>query len=101
MKEELEALSLVNNEMSRQFELMVDGVKAKIEYELQKNRMSLLHTEVPEALEGHGVGTAIVEKTLQYIEEQNLTLVPWCTFVKSYIKRHPEWKRILAKGIQV
>jgi len=101
MKEELEALPLVNNEMSRQFELVVNGVKAKIEYELQKNRMSLLHTEVPEALEDQGVGSAIVEKTLQYIEDNNLKLVPWCSFVKSYIKRHPEWKRILAQGIQI
>ncbi len=101
MKEELEDLPLVNNEMSRQFELVVNGIKSKIEYELQKNRMSLLHTEVPEALEGHGVGTAIVEKTLQYIEDNHLKLVPWCPFVKSYVKRHPEWKRVLARGIQI
>ncbi len=101
MKEELEALPLVNNETSRQFELVVNGVKAKIEYELQKNRMSLLHTEVPESLEGQGVGSAIVEKTLKYLEDNDLKLVPWCPFVKSYIKRHPEWKRILAQGIQV
>ena len=101
MTPELEALPLVNNEMSRQFELVVDGVKAKIEYELQKGRMSLLHTEVPETLEGQGVGSAIVEKTLLYLEEHNLKLVPWCSFVKAYVKKHPEWKRILAQGIQV
>lgn len=101
MKEELEALPLVNNELSRQFELVVDGVKAKIEYELQKDRMSLLHTEVPPALEGMGVGTAIVEKTLQYIQDNNLKLVPWCSFVKAYLKKHPAWKRLLAQGIQI
>ena len=81
--------------------LVVDGKKSKIEYELQKDRMSLLHTEVPPELEGHGVGAAIVEKTLQYIAANNLQLVPWCPFVKAYLKRHPEWKRVLAKGIQI
>ncbi len=101
MAPELESLPLVNNESSRQFELVVDGQKAKIEYDLQKNRMFLTHTEVPAALEGQGVGSAIVEKTLQFIEENNLKLVPWCSFVKAHLKRHPEWKRVLAQGIQI
>ncbi len=101
MTPELDALPLVNNETSRQFELVVDGQKARIEYELQKNRMSLTHTEVPAALEGQGVGSAIVEKTLQYIQDNNLKLVPWCSFVKTYVKRHPEWKKLLAQGIQI
>jgi predicted GNAT family acetyltransferase len=101
MAPELEELPLTNNESLRQFELIVDGGKAKIEYERQKDRMFLTHTEVPAALEGHGVGAAIVEKTLHYLEENNLKLVPWCPFVKTYIKRHPEWKRVLAQGIQI
>lgn len=101
MQPEFEDLPLTNNESLRQFELIVDGQKAKIEYERQKDRMFLTHTEVPAALEGHGVGAAMVEKTLHYLEENNLKLVPWCSFVKSYLQRHPEWKRLLAQGIQI
>lgn len=92
---------LANNESLRQFELIVDGHKAKIEYELQRDRMSLLHTEVPPALEGGGVGQAIVEKTLQYLEANKMKLAPWRPFVKAYLKRNPEWKRILALGINI
>lgn len=101
MKEEFEALPLVNNESSRQFELVVNGIKAKIEYDRQKERMFLLHTEVPAALEGQGVGAALVEKTLHYLEANNLKLVPLCPFVAAYVKRHPEWKRLLAQGINL
>ncbi len=101
MRPELEDIPLVNNELSRQFELAVNGQKAKIEYELQKGRMSLLHTEVPPELEGRGVGTAIVEKTLHYMQDNSLKLVPWCSFVKAYVKKHPEWKKLLAQGINV
>ena len=101
MVSELEELPLINNESLRQFELVVEGQKAKIEYERQKDRMFLTHTEVPAALEGHGVGAAIVEKSLRYLEENNLKLVPWCSFVKTYLQRHPEWKRLLAQGIQI
>ncbi len=101
MKPEYEPLPLYNNENLRQFELVVEGYKAKITYELQRDRMSLLHTEVPPVLEGRGVGEAIVEKTLHYLEENKLKLVPWCPYVKVFLKRHPEWKRILAQGINI
>lgn len=94
-------IPLVNNELSRQFELTVDNIKSKIEYELQKDRMFLIHTEVPQALAGKGVGNAIVEKTLQYLETNNLKLVPLCPFVAAYVKKHPEWKNLLVQGIQV
>jgi len=96
-----EDIQLVNNELSRQFEMVADNVKAKIEYELQKDRMFLVHTEVPPALAGKGAGNAIVEKTLHYLEENNLKLVPLCPFVAAYVKKHPEWKRLLAQGISL
>ncbi len=96
-----EDIPLANNELSRQFELVVENVKAKIEYDLQKDRMFLVHTEVPPALAGKGVGNAIVEKTLQYLEENKLKLVPLCPFVAAYVKKHPEWKKLLAPGINV
>jgi hypothetical protein len=42
-----------------------------------------------------------VEKTLHYLEENNLKLVPLCPFVAAYVKKHPEWKRLLAQGISL
>lgn len=78
METPFEDIPLINNELSRQFELVIDQVKAKIEYDLQKDRIFLLHTEVPQALAGRGVGNAIVEKALQYIDANNLKLVPLC-----------------------
>ncbi|MCA0238732.1 MAG: N-acetyltransferase [Bacteroidetes bacterium] len=101
METAFEDIPLINNELSRQFELVIDQVKAKIEYDLQKDRIFLLHTEVPQALAGRGVGNAIVEKALQYIDANNLKLVPLCPFVAAFLKKHPEWKRLLAPGIQV
>ena len=101
MENTFEDIPLVNNELSRQFEIVVEQVKAKIEYDLQKDRMFLVHTEVPPALAGKGVGNALVEKTLHYLDENNLKLVPLCPFVAAYVKKHPEWKKLLAAGINL
>ncbi len=87
-------LELVNNTTAKQFELNVDGGMAIIEYKQTATKIFLLHTEVPPQLEGKGVGTAIIEKTLEYIEAHHLKLVPLCPFVLAYLKRHPEWRRL-------
>jgi uncharacterized protein len=93
---------LVLNEAKKRFELEVEGKTAFIEYILTNdNSMFLTHTEVPAALEGKGVGSAIVSKTLEYIKEKGYTLAPLCPFVAAYVKRHPDWKSILAKGYNV
>lgn len=89
-----ETIPLVNNEADRRFELVVEGQTAIVEYTRTGQSMALNHTEVPGALEGRGVGSAIVEKTLRYLEANQLRLVPLCPFVVSYLKRHPEWERL-------
>lgn len=98
MKEQYISIPLVNNTEDKRFEMEVDGSLAMIYYREQPGLMTLLHTEVPPELEGGGVGSAIIEKTLHYIEEKGLKLEPLCPFVVAFLKRHPEWKRLLAPG---
>lgn len=102
MSKNLEQIELRRNEDRGRFELEVEGHIAFIEHIITKeNIVFLTHTEVPRALEGKGVGSAIVSKTLQWIKEKSYPLAPLCPFVAAYIKRHPEWKEILAPGYNV
>lgn len=96
MKEEYKSLALEKNKDLQRFELNIDGSLAFIEYREKPGTVALIHTEVDPALEGKGAGTAIVEKTLEYIEGNGLKLIPLCPFVASYLKRHPAWQRIVA-----
>jgi predicted GNAT family acetyltransferase len=100
MKPEFLDLPLVDNRAANRFELTVNHYLAFMEYELEDGAIRVLHTEVPAQLEGQGVGTAIVEKALTEIEGRQLKLVPLCPFVTSYLKRHPEWQRLVAAGYQ-
>ena len=100
MKTEYENIPLVKNEAAKQFEMEVDGQKAVIVYSEHHFTITLLHTEVPPALEGKGVATAIIEKTLSYLEKNHFRLIPLCPFVVAYIKRHPEWKMILDESVR-
>ena len=89
---------LTDNKAQQQFELWTDRLVAIISYRTHEDKIFLLHTEVETEFQGKGAGTAIIEKTLHLIEDQHLPMVPYCPFVIAYIKRHPDWKRILAPG---
>jgi predicted GNAT family acetyltransferase len=89
-------MELVNNESIHNFELMVDGYRSFIDYKQKGDKLYLIHTEVAPELKGKGVAEALVEKTFRYMETNGLKLVPLCVYVQLFLKRHPEWNRLLA-----
>jgi hypothetical protein len=94
-------LNLVDVESKKRYEVAIDDSIAYIEYIKAQDKIYLTHTEVPKYLEGKGIGSALVLKVLEDIERQNLTLIPLCPFVALYLKRHPEWKKLVMKGINI
>jgi predicted GNAT family acetyltransferase len=89
-------IPLTNNEAEHNFEMIVDGKRSFIDYMRKGDKIYLIHTEVPQELEGKGVAPEMVEKALHYIEDQHLKLVPLCAYVQHYLKRNPDWNRIVA-----
>ncbi|MGE7775111.1 MULTISPECIES: GNAT family N-acetyltransferase [Chitinophaga] len=94
-------LEIRDNENAKQFETRVNGHLAKIEYMEGGNRIFLTHTEVAPQLEGQGVAALLVERVLSIIDERGQKIVPLCPYVATYIRKHPEWKKLLAHGINV
>ena len=96
MKTEYIDIPLVKNEAKKRFEIEIDGHFAFIDYRIMGKDLALVHTETDPELKGKGAAAAVVEKTLHYLEDNNVTLNPFCPYVFAYIKRHPEWKRIVS-----
>jgi predicted GNAT family acetyltransferase len=87
---------LIDNKESQEFEMYVDGKMSFIEYQQEGDQVYLVHTEVPEEQSGAGIAAKLVEQTFHYLEGKNLKVVPECSYVQAFIKRHPDWERILA-----
>lgn len=88
---------LKDNTYRQRFEMETDGKLSIVEYQLVDDEtLALTHTEVDPSLEGHGIGSKLVEEVLQYVEEHNLKIVPLCPFVSVYLKRHPDWNRVVS-----
>ena len=79
-----------NNEADGRFEVEQDGRTAYAEYRLLASGILFPHTEVPQALEGRGIGSALVREALAFARERGLKVMPTCTFFAGYIAKHPE-----------
>lgn len=95
MKPEFENIPLVKNEKKKRFEIEINGHFAFINYGDFGNQMALVHTEAEPELAGTGAAEAVVEKTLEFIENEGKKLLPFCPYVFAYIKKHPEWKHLV------
>lgn len=89
-------VELVDNKKLHNFEFVVEGYRSFIDYVIKYELVYLIHTEVAPELEGKGVASAMVTKTLAYLEAQGRQIVPRCSYVLTYLERHPEWKKLVA-----
>lgn len=85
------ALTVRDNEAAGRFEIEIDGLIAYAEYRVLATGVLFPHTEVPAALEGKGVGSALVRHGMAFARERNLRVIPVCTFFAGYIAKHPEF----------
>ena len=97
MREEYKGIELEQNPQRNLFEMKLGEETAFIKYSQNDDKMFLLHTEVPDSMEGKGAGSALVEKTFRYLENKELKAVALCPFIVAYLKRHPEWERIVER----
>lgn len=88
--------TIVHNAAAGRFETRVDGWMCRADYQLHENVMHLVHTEVAPAVEGRGIGSALVRAALAWAGERRLTVVPRCSFVRLYMQRHPEFAHLTA-----
>jgi predicted GNAT family acetyltransferase len=78
------------------FQVVVDGQRCVCDYRLVGSVMNMVHTEVAPQLEGRGIAAAVVRAALAHAEAAGLKVNPLCSYVRSYMRRHPETQGLLA-----
>lgn len=89
---------IVHDEGASRFEMRAEGETAYAEYERRGDTVTFTHTIVPPALEGRGIGSALVGAALGWAREAGLKVIPACPFVARHIERHPEERDLLEPG---
>jgi len=79
------------------FEIQTEDGTALLTYLRSGSEIEMMHTEVPETLEGRGYGAALAEAALGYARKQGAKVRPSCPFVAAYIQRHPAYADLVAR----
>lgn len=88
---------VVHDPEASRYEVYVgDELAGLAAYRLEPGRMVLTHTEVDPAFEGRGLAGRLAKTALDDARSQGLQVVPACSYMVTYIKRHPEYADLVA-----
>ena len=83
-------LQVVDNEPASRFEVRADGEVAELIYRRVGKRLVLVHTGVPDALGGRGIGGQLVQAAVDEAAASGMTIVPLCPYARAWLERHPD-----------
>ena len=90
---------VTHNVADSRFEVRVQDQIAECVYQSNGPVVALVHTGVPHALEGKGIAAALVKAALAWARDESLVVQPRCSYVATYMQRHPETQDLLAKPL--
>lgn len=90
------AVEVRDNPGESRFEAYVDGRLAGYSaYVVGAGTLNVVHTEVDDAYEGHGVGSALVRQMLDQLRVRGgLRVTASCPFVRTWLRRHPDYQEL-------
>ncbi len=88
--------SVQRDDAGMRYEITVDGTPGGIaEYREVEGATAFTHTVVEDAFEGQGVGGDLVRGALDDVRARGGTVVPLCSFVRSWIDRHEGYEELV------
>jgi predicted GNAT family acetyltransferase len=87
---------VTHNPAAGRFEIRTASGTALLNYAHAGEDLDLVHTEVPDALEGQGYASALARAALDYERRERIHVIPSCPFVAEYIARHPDDAELVA-----
>ena len=81
---------VVDDAAHHRFVLDVDGVVSELVYRRNGRRLVLVHTGVPEAVGGRGIGGRLVAAAVEQARVEGLTVVPVCPYVRKWLGDHAD-----------
>jgi predicted GNAT family acetyltransferase len=93
-------IEIRHNIAESRFEATVDGDLCVAGYRMVGGVLLMTHTEVPAALEGRGIAGQLVRAALAHAGANGLKVEPRCSYVRSYMRRHPETHALLPDGFR-
>ena len=94
-------LILENNEFLRQFEVVVNGSMARIEYAEQERKIFLTKLIVPDEIDTATFKDEFIKTVLDSVAEKKLRVVPTSPDIAVFLRKNKRYKELLPVGIKL
>ena len=94
-------VELQNNEFLRQFETIVNGSLARIEYAEQERKIFLTKIVIPGDVNDTEFEESFIKSVLEFISEKKLRVVPTSPKIAGFVRRNKSYKSLLPVGIKL
>lgn len=87
---------VIHEKENERFVIYAEGNEVYVEYTMRNNTIDLNHTYTHPALRGKGLAAQVVRAALEFAKENNLKVIPTCSYVQSFIAKNDEYKDLAA-----
>jgi predicted GNAT family acetyltransferase len=85
-------LEVIHDRERKRFYIALDEHnQAILDYQMIDNAYAYTHTGVPEAFRGRGIADLLAKAALETATAENARVIPLCSFMQTYIRRHTEY----------
>lgn len=88
---------VIHEEDNERFIIYTEGEEAFIEYRMRNNEMDLYHTYTHPSLRGKGLAALVVKAAFEFAKENNLKVIPTCSYVQAFVRRYDEYKDLVSE----
>lgn len=90
------SFAIDHDRTAHRFGTQVEGAHCVLDYTLGSGVMTITHTEVPPAVGGRGIASALVQAALDTARAEGWKVVPACSYAAVWMQRHPQYRDLLA-----
>lgn len=92
----MKTMEIIHDLEKQKFYVIVDGLESHLEYVKSGEVLNLNHTYVPNQLRGKGIAGKLVEAALKHVRENKLKIIPSCSYVAEFVRRHKQYDDLIA-----
>jgi len=89
-------MDIKHDKKNYRFLAVVEGKESTLNYHIvDEHTWEYVRTYVPPELRSRGIAARIVEFALQYARENQLKIIPTCSYVKTYVDSHKKYQDLI------
>ena len=86
---------IIHEKENERFVTYVEGNEVYVEYTMRNNEINLHHTYTHPTLRGKGLAAQVVRAALEFAKENNLMVIPTCSYVQAFIAKNDQYKELV------